>query len=242
MKTVLNLLPADEYYPELTKKNTIYLHHTAGSHNPINSINGWDKDFIKNADGTPKLDKEGNQIPLHVGTSYVIGGKSTSDGNVSFDGVVYKTFEDMYWAHHLGTDRQNNKILNQQSVGIEICNYGPLKVGKDGQYYNYVNKPVPVDQTVRLGAAFKNFSFFHRYTNTQLQATKELLQDIATRHSIDLKAGLVATIKLKGVAAAFDINMDALNGRPGLYTHVNVIKTKFDCHPQQELIDMLMTL
>lgn len=230
MKIVQNILPADEYYPELTLKNTIYLHHTAGSHRPDWSINGWDKDSL--ADGKP----------LHVATSYVIGGKSTTDGNIDYDGVVYKAFEDKFWAHHLGTDRQNNKVLNKQSVGIEICNYGPLKVGKDGQYYNYVNKPVPVDQTVRLGAVFKNFSFFHRYTNTQLHTTKELLQDIGTRHNIDLKAGLVAMIKLKGVAAAFDINVDALNGRPGLYTHVNVIKTKFDCHPQQELIDMLMTL
>ena len=78
MRTVDFLLPADEYYPELTKKNTIYLHHTAGGHRPDFSINGWDKDALP--DGRS----------LHVATSYVIGGKSTTDGNTDYDGIVYK--------------------------------------------------------------------------------------------------------------------------------------------------------
>lgn len=230
MKVVDCLLPEDEYYPQITAKNTIYLHHTAGGHRPDWSINGWDKDKLP--DGRV----------LHVAISYVIGGLSTTDGSKDYDGTVYKAFDDKFWAHHLGTSYQNNGNLNKQSVGIEICNYGPLKVGKDGNLYNYVNKPVPRPQTVELGVEFKGYKNYHRYTAAQIQATKELILDIAKRHNIDPRLGLAAAIRLQGVKKAFDIQVDAQVGRPGIWTHVNVLATKFDCFPQEDFIEMLLSL
>lgn len=230
MKIVDCLLPDEEYYKEPTKKNTIYLHHTAGGHRPDFSINGWDKDKLP--DGRV----------LHVGTSYVIGGLSTTDGDGKYNGLIYKAFDDKFWAHHLGTSYQNNKNLNMSSIGIEICNYGPLKLGKDNQYYNYVNKPVPKAQTVDLGLRFKGFNVYHRYTNEQLQATKELILDICTRHQIDPHNGLYNAIKLQGIEKAFGPQVDAAIGRPGIWTHVNVLDSKYDCFPQTELIDMILSL
>jgi hypothetical protein len=230
MEIVNLLLADDEYYAQLTKKTTIYLHHTAGGSNPINTINGWDKDATSTG------------APLHVATSYVMGGKDTRTGDEKYNGIIYKAFEDKFWAHHLGTTRLNNLILNKQSIGIELCNYGPLKKGKDGQLYTYVNSIVPALQSTQLKETFKGFNIYHRYTDKQLFALKELLHDIAERHSIDLKAGLANAIRLKGPAKAFDINIDACNGMPGIWTHVNVLETKFDCFPQQELIDMLLSL
>ena len=52
-------LPRDEYFPNSTPKDTIYLHHTAGSHRPDWAIDWWNKDRTKT----------GNKI--RVGTSYV---------------------------------------------------------------------------------------------------------------------------------------------------------------------------
>lgn len=231
MKIVDCLLPDEEYYKELTKKDTIYLHHTAGGHRPDFSINGWDKDKLP--DGRV----------LHVGTSYVIGGLSTgADAEAKYNGVIYKAFDDKFWAHHLGTSYQNNVNLNKKSIGVEICNYGPLKLGKDNQYYNYVNKPVPKAQTVELSEDFKKYRVYHRYTNEQLQATKELIIDICTRHGIDPKAGLQHAIKTQGVTKAFGIQVDAQIGRPGIWTHVNVLDSKYDCFPQSEFIDMILSL
>lgn len=230
MKIVDCLLPDEEYYKELTKKDTIYLHHTAGGHRPDFSINGWDKDKLP--DGRV----------LHVGTSYVIGGLSTTDGDANYNGKIYKAFDDKFWAHHLGTSYQNNLNLNKKSIGIEICNYGPLKLGKDGQYYNYVNKPVPKAQTVELASEFKKYKVYHRYTNEQLNATKELIKDICVRHNIDPRMGLQHAIKTEGVAKAFGIQVSAQIGRPGIWTHVNVIDSKYDCFPQSEFIDMILSL
>lgn len=230
MKIVDCLLPQEEYYAELTAKNTIYLHHTAGGHRPDNSINSWDKDKLP--DGRV----------LHVATSYVIGGKSTRDNDVSFNGLIYKAFDDKFWAHHLGTSYQNNVNLNRSSVAIEICNYGPLTLGKDGNFYTYVKSVVPRDQVYELPFLFKGYKFYHKYTAEQIQATKELILDIAHRYGIDPKKGLPSAIRTIGVEKAFDINVDAQVGRGGIFTHVNVLNSKFDCHPQQELIDMLLSL
>ena len=75
-----------------------------------------------------------------MGTSYVIGRKSsTSDENI-WDGKILRAFEDKYWAYHLGINSNNSLELNSGSVAIEFCNYGPLTVGKDGRFYNWINK------------------------------------------------------------------------------------------------------
>ena len=49
-------------------------------------------------------------------------------------------------------------------------------------------------------------------------------------------------IRNNGVKA-FEFNRDAYNGKiKGILTHTNTNKGKFDCFPQQELIDMLLSL
>ena len=44
-------------------------------------------------------------------------------------------------------------------------------------------------------------------------------------------------------ADAFEFNSDAYNAKQfGLWTHTNVRKDKFDCFPQEELVNMLRDL
>jgi hypothetical protein len=40
----------------------------------------------------------------------------------------------------------------------------------------------------------------------------------------------------------WDISRSALSGSPGIYTHVSFRKDKSDCHPQEELIDLIQSL
>ena len=135
-----NFLSEDEYYKKETNKNTIWLHHTAGGSRPDWTIGGWEKDFQKDEDGNPKLDSNGNALPLRVGTHFVIGRKSSSTDFPLWDGKVLRAFDERYWAYHLGISTKNSEQLNSRSIGIEICNYGPLTLGKDEKFYNYVNK------------------------------------------------------------------------------------------------------
>lgn len=222
-------LQRDEYYTDVVKKTVIGLHHTAGSHRPDYSINGWETD----------KDSAGNT--LKVATPYVIGGLSTTDRNADWDGVICEAYPPEFWAHHWGTTQANNKLLNQMSVPVEICNYGPVKFGKDGQYYNYVNKPVPRDMVVKLARPFRGFEYYHAYTTKQIAATKIFIVETANKNNIDARAGLPTLLK-QNVATAFDVNQAALKGMPGTWSHTNFRADKFDITPQPAMIEMLLSL
>ena len=121
-----------------------------------------------------------------------------------------------------------------ESIGIEICNFGPLtKKGDD--YISWAKTKMPKDQVFELATPWRGYRYFHKYTDKQLEATKRLILNLAFLYDIPL-----ADIKYD--IDWFDIKQDALNGKPGLWTHVNVRTDKTDCTPQPELIDMLNSL
>jgi hypothetical protein len=223
-------LPPDEYVREEVPKNAIYLHHTAGGHRPDWVVDGWMAD--RTADGKKS----------RVATAYVIGGPSSSSADMAWDGVVVRCFEDRFWGYHLGVRTANAVALNARAVGIEICNYGQLTRTADGRFLSYVNREVPRAQALDLGAPFRGFQFYQRYSTKQLGVLRELLLDIANRHSIDLRKGLPALLHKRRSFEAFEMQQAALEGKPGLWTHTNVRSDKNDCFPQPELIDLLLSL
>jgi hypothetical protein len=125
-------LSSDLYYQEDVKKETIWLHNTGGGSRPDWSVNGWEKEFEKDLSGDPILDQIGRVKPLKVGVSYIIGRKSSSIDEKIWDGKILNTFDDKYWAYHLGINNNQSLDLNSKSIGIEFCNYGPLTLGIDG--------------------------------------------------------------------------------------------------------------
>lgn len=172
-------LPENEYFPAEHKKKTIVLHHTAGSHRPDWVVSAWDKDQTKGGK------------PLRVGTQYVIGGKSTRDRNQDWDGKIIEAFPVKSWAHHLGTKNSNNTQLNQQAIGIEICNYGPLTKSSNGEYFTYVNSLVPEEDVIDLGKNWRGYRYYHKYTESQIQSVRDLICMLSAEFDIDVKKGLV---------------------------------------------------
>ena len=87
------ILEKGEYVEEKTTKNTIYLHHTAGSHRADWTIDGWNKD------------RTSTNARLRVATAFVIGGpdKMGSDKD-GMDGKVFRAYNEDFWAHHLGQE------------------------------------------------------------------------------------------------------------------------------------------
>lgn len=169
-------LGPDEYFPIDFKKTIIYLHHTEGSSRPDYVIQGWDND---SSDGTAN----------RIATSFVIGGKSTRDGDTSWDGVIVRCFPESQWAWHLGA-KGTNGLFDKISVGIELCNYGYLNKSKTGQFMTYVNTIVPEDQVVELSKSFRGYRYYHKYTDAQLNSLRELLVFLGVKFSINLKMGL----------------------------------------------------
>ena len=216
-------LDKDEYKAGPTEKFYVFLHHTAGGHDPHATIRNWNNDTRGS-----------------IATQFVVGNKSTR-GDIGHDGEVVECFTDEGWAYHLG--KSNSKLLHPHSIGIEICNYGWLEE-RGGKFYTYVDSVVPDDQVCDLGFEFRGRRHYHAYTEAQLESVSKLLKEIGRRHpQVNLDLGLAEWLAAQNSGEAFDFKDDACNGAVrGLLTHTNTRPDKSDCSPQPLLVDLLRSL
>ncbi|AEA44955.1 N-acetylmuramoyl-L-alanine amidase [Fluviicola taffensis] len=147
------------------------------------------------------------------------------------DGTIYQTFESHYWIHHIGIKGKDFTSLDQHSIGITLSCLGPLK-NIDGLFYSMTNSLVDVSEIIDYGQEFRGSRYFHRYTDEQLQSLNQLLQKLCATYQIPKQ---IATEQ-------WDISLAALDGKPGIFSSVNFRKDRSDCHPQPELIQMLLSL
>jgi hypothetical protein len=210
-------LPKGEYFEGPTKKDWLYLHHTAGWENPYNVITSWARD---------------NRGA--IATEFVLGGPKITDGNTSWDGELVQAFPAGGYGWHLGT---GNNVMHRNSVGIEVCNFGWIRNGR-----TYVNTVADSSQIVTLSKEFRGHRTWHRYSDKQISVLKDWILFIANRDNIDVRKGLPELIKQRG-ADAFDfLDVRHVERNKGLWSHTNVRRDKVDMFPQQELIDMLLSL
>lgn len=233
----INYLPAGEYMAGPTKKEWLFLHHTAGWENPYDVISGW------------RADTRGP-----VATEFVIGGQRIRNNTSAWDGEVVQAFPDGGYGWHLGI---GNNLMHRNSVGIEVCSFGQLTMDgffkningtktwvpmQSGKYYTYVGGEVDPTQVIKLAKPFRGYTYYHKYSDKQIAVLKELILYIANRDSIDVRKGLPELIKTKG-ADAFDFyNIPQVTATKGLWCHTNVSTEKVDMFPQPELITMLLSL
>lgn len=213
-------LPAEQYYAESNVKKQIYLHHTAGGPNPYAVIDGWNADAIR------------------IGTSMLIAGKPSKNSKF-VDGEMIQAFPSKNWAYHLGLKQEvftKYHILYQPldrfSIGIEVCNWGQLTKTERG-WETYVGTTVADNEVVEYPMPVRGFFHYHKYTNAQIDSLKDLIVYFGEKYEIP--------VKYIG-DSIFDINLDALRGDAGVFTHVSVRSDKNDMHPQPELIEMLKSL
>jgi N-acetyl-anhydromuramyl-L-alanine amidase AmpD len=199
------------YKREETSKSQIYLHHTAGNGSGDDVFKFWQGDV------TP------------VATCVAI----------SRDGTIVQGFGSKYWAYHLGLSNNHftrhglpYQNLDRISIGIEICNWGFLRE-QGGKYFNYVNREVPKEEVIVLEERFRNYRFWQKYTDEQIESTIHLLKLWHERYGIDI------TYKEDQMWA---VSKDALKGVNGLYTHNSVRLDKTDIYPDPDLIGELKKL
>jgi hypothetical protein len=211
-------LPRGEYKNGPTNKEYVFLHHTAGWHNPFRTIDHWGRD---------------NRGA--VATEFVLGGPSIKGNDFKYDGKMVQAFPEGAYGWHLG--KNGSQYMHTHSVGIEVNNFGYVVNGKA-----YQGTPVEESQIVTLKEPFRGHKTWHKYSDKQIEAIRLWLLWIAERDNIDVREGLPSLIKEKG-AKAFDFNPDAYYGKvKGTWTHTNTRKDKFDMFPQEELLEMLITL
>ena len=209
-----------QYVNENTKKLQIVLHHTAGNSSAPATIKMWDKD-----------DRG------RIATCIVISGKGLSKD--TFDGEICQAFSSKKWAYHLGIKPDVFRAmgvpyqrLDKMTIGIEICNWGPLKL-KDGKYYNYVNREVPLDQVCTLDKPYKGYTYYHAYTDAQIESVRQLLVYWNKIYGISLKYN---------ETDMWSVSKNALSGVAGVYTHNSYRRDKSDISPQPKMIEMLKKL
>ena len=211
-------LPKGEYKNGPTNKEYVFLHHTAGWHNPFKTIDHWGRD----SRGA-------------VATEFVLGGQSVKGNDNKYDGKMVQAFPEGAYGWHLG--KNGSQHMHTHSVGIEVNNFGYIINGK-----TYAGTRVEESQIVTLKEPFRNHKTWHKYSDKQIEAIKLWLLWIAERDNIDVREGLPSLIKEKG-AKAFDFNPDAYYGKiKGTWTHTNTRRDKFDMFPQDELLEMLTNL
>ena len=213
-----HMLGKGEYLPGPTQKEWLFIHHTAGWHNPYRTVDHWSGDSRG-----------------RIATEFVMGGPSIYNNDFQYDGEIVRCLPDGAYAWHLG--RNGDHTMHTNSVGIEVCNFGYLKDGK-----TYAGSTVHEDQIVELEKKFKGYKFWHKYSDAQIESLRKLILFIADRDNIDVRKGLPELIKQRG-AEAFEWNEDAYYGRiKGLWSHSNTNKGKSDMFPQENLLTMLTEL
>ena len=211
-----HMLPPNEYMTG-SKPEYVFLHHTAGWHNPFRTVDHWGRD------------NRGK-----VATEFVLGGQSIKGDDDQHDGVLVQCTPQGGWGWHLGTGRSH---MHQNSVGIEVNNFGWIKDGK-----TYAGTRADRSQIVVLSKPFRGYSTWHRYSDKQIEVLRDWILWIGERDGIDIREGLPKLIKSIG-ADAFEYIQDVRDGKlKGLWTHTNVRKDKVDMFPQPELMDMLVSL
>lgn len=214
-------LTVDQYFKEdcsLLKKQ-IVIHFTAGSESAANTIHGW------------------QFKPERVGTAFVISRGTKTEK----DGEIFQAFGSKYWAFHIAFSKNTNKVpvkyhsfdlekkIAKASIGIEICNWGGLIKDKDGNFRNYLNGIVPSDEVIELDSVWRGFKYFHAYSDAQIASLKNLIIYLCEKYNIPKKFN----------ADMFDINLRALEGESGIFTHVSYRSDKSDSSKQPKLIKML---
>jgi len=211
-------IPKEQYVNQITEKKYLFLHHTAGSHNPYNTIDIWSRD-----------DRG------RIATEFVIGGVSLT-GDTKYDGEIVQAYPEGNWAFHLGNV---NRFMQSHSVGIEICNYGFLtKKGND--FFTVYGGKVDPKYVTDLGYNFRGTRYYHSYSDAQIESCRRLIKYIQERDNIDITKGIKETLKKFDPAIAFDFFNDAVEGKiRGMLTHTNVRKDKSDIYPHPKMVEML---
>jgi len=209
-KIVQKRLSNEQYIQEEHPKKQIYLHHTAGGGNPVAVANYFQQ-------------KEGK-----VATAFVIGEK----------GTIVQLFSSKHWAYHLGLKPEvfaemgvTYRSLDKISIGIEICNFGPLKK-QNGYFINYVGGRVDRSQVTELNGKYKGHIFWQKYTDEQIESTRQLLVYLCDAYGISKEYN----------DSIFDIDKRALRGENGIFTHNSVRHDKSDIYPCPRMIEMLKNL
>ena len=199
MEKDLYRLDEDSYYDEPHPKDAIFLHHSGSFYRPDWLVQSWDRD------------KSESTNKIRYGAAFAIGGKDVvAKSGDTWDGKVVQAFDPGCWSHSLSIKTKSNTFLNQKSISIEICNFGPLDLTLDGRFFSDSKILIPEDQVVELDSAYRGFKYFHKYSEKQLESLSGLIKELSYKFEIDLAKGLKREIQKSSLKLPQDMPTDKL--------------------------------
>lgn len=181
------------YYDKITTKTAICLHFTVGN--------------IKGDIGS--LTKDGQKVSVN----YV----------VDRQGNIYNLFDDKYWSYHLGSGTiGTNSVMSKQTIGIEISNYGPLKLATTGDLldaYGNVYCNLREKEYYKV-SNYRGYAYYATMTEQQEKSVAKLIKYLCKENNIPeiFKENPDEVFKTADEAKSFT----------GIYYHTSVRKDKFD--------------
>lgn len=206
--------PSNQYYTEVAPKSQIVLHHT-----------------VSNGESATGDFATWLQTSSRVATPDII----------TEDGLIHNCFDRKLWAHAIGVKRaylkslnfkdylHRNKHLNKGAVQVEIDSLGP--VNEIGHSVAYGHR-LKTKDIITYDEPFRGYKHFERYTDDALETLYYHLRYVSE----------VFEIPTKYNADMWDVSLNALSGKPGIWSHTSYRPDKSDCHPQPELIQVLKAL
>jgi N-acetyl-anhydromuramyl-L-alanine amidase AmpD len=200
------VLAAKEFFSEVTPKNLVVLHFTAGT-TARSAFDTWRND------------------PQHIGTAYI----------VDVDGTTYEVFPPSCWAAHLGVKGTKN-VHDRRSIGIEIANVGPLQLSSDDPSIlnwwprkaktapEFTTKFCSLSETDRyVKAEYRGKEYFASFPDVQIDAVAALVRRLCDEFAI--------APTLPPLTRRFTCDLNAFATYKGVCTHANFRQDKWDLGP-----------
>jgi hypothetical protein len=184
-----------------------------------------------------------NEKSKAIGSAFAIGGKLESywlyeskiRNTEEVNGMIYKFFDEEYWANCIRSGQPNDMSINSTAIGITLCNMGGLIVSSTGMMLNSFGLPVNDKDVFDLGRNYKGYRYFHNYTNEQIDSLYQLIRWTMSKYNIKISRSIY------GQPLWWDISRDALNARTGIWNGNN-FSENCDIYPHPLLIEMLNKL
>lgn len=218
-KTIKYPLTIDDYIKEEFEKTAVVLHLTAGGASAYNTIDWF------------------NQAAGVIATPYVISrNMMTRFDFKAIDGEVLECFDSKYWAYHTG----KGAFFDQRTIGIEICNYGPLTRYSNGEFYTKTNTPINIPKEDVEEIDFRGCKYWQKITDKQIESIVNLLRHLKEKHpKLNFKGNY------EGNWTEFSKNHVNLSAK-GVYVHTNLVESwkflRWDMPPFKNLSEALKSL
>ena len=125
------------------------------------------------------------------------------------DGTIHKFYDELYHS-----DVTNIEKINKKSIFIALENSGKL-IKDDNQYLNWCEEVINVKNVEEI-ITNKEFSFYEKYKNEQIESLGHLIIHLGNKHNLNLKQINIKNREDNSIIFLKDIDVFSYSPNPTL--------------------------